>query len=97
MCPFVETCRSQAEAAQRIDLINQLVAIAVKNNRTPNGFAFADFVHKVCWKRFGCRWRVAQDYIDVLLGLWHVDKWKAKVVESQYLSDEEKLAWVRSH
>jgi len=96
MCPSAEAhdpCLSREQAEQRADCINKLVAICVKADRTPQGNAFADFVHKVCWKVFGCRWREAQDYIEILLGLWHVDKWKAKVVESQYLSDEEKLAW----
>jgi|SRR5208283_3916087 len=87
-------CRSQEQAEQRADRINQLIAICIRRGRNPNGNAFADFIHKVCWKVFGCRWRVAQEYIDVLLGLWHVDKWKSKVADNLYLTDVEKLAWL---
>lgn len=96
MCPSAEApcpCRSQEQAEQRANCINQLVALCVKNRRNPSKIGFADFIIWVCHKRFAYRWRVAHDYIDVLLEIWRIDKWKSKVDESQYLSDEEKLAW----
>jgi hypothetical protein len=95
MCPSIETCRSQEQAEQRADCINKLVAICVKADRTPQGNAFADYVHKICWKHFCCRWREAQDYIDTLLIKWRFDHWKSKVGDNLYLSDEEKQAWMR--
>lgn len=94
MCPpSMEACCSHQQAEQRVDCINQLVALCVRNNRNPYTNAFADFVIKVCWKRFGYGLRISHEYIDTLLIIWHFDLWKSKVMDNLYLSDEEKQAW----
>lgn len=94
MCPsFVGACCSQEQAEQRADCINQLVALCAKNKKIPSKIGFADFIIWVCWKRFGYRWRVAHDYIDILLEIWHVDKWKTRVEENPYLDEKTKQAW----
>jgi len=77
------------------DRVNVLVAICVKNNRTPNDTGFADLVIRACSKYFHYGKRTARTYIDILISTWRFDKWKDWVKNNPMLTPEEKERWLQ--
>lgn len=78
----------------RDDRISQLVALCVKNDLTPRKNAFAGKIRDWSSMRFGCSERTAKDYATTINNAWTGDRWKNFVAESEYLTEEEKQAWI---
>ena len=84
---------SQVEKDERL---TQLVALCIKNHKTPASNAFADFVIMVC-AGFGVNRRTARSYIDSLISVWRLDKWKSRVKENPYMTEEAISEWISQH
>ena len=81
----------------RIDVIDYLVAMCVKANKTPANISFADFVIKKCSFKFGYDKYRAKSFINTLINAWRDDKWKNYVKNNPYLTEEEKAEWIQKH
>jgi len=80
---------------ERLDRIEQLLAIMVKNNITPLKNTFTDIIIRVSASRFGASRKTAKGYSQVLIDSWRMDKWKRMVKENGYLKREEKENWFK--
>ena len=76
------------------DRVQQLIAICVKNDKTPKKVGFADFIYGVSAVRFLLSHKTVKEYIQVLVDAWRQDKWKHLVKSNDYLSREEKETWL---
>ena len=80
---------------ERLDRIEQLLAIMVKNNITPLKNTFTDIIIRVSASRFGVSRKTAKGYSQVLIDSWRMDKWERMVKENGYLRREEKENWFK--
>lgn len=78
---------------EREDRIKQLVALCVKNNRTPRQTGFADLIHQLSATRFFVVKATATGYLHTLIQAWRMDKWRTFVKDNSYLTVEEKTEW----
>lgn len=81
----------------RMDVIDYLIAVCVKTDRTPIKTAFADFIIKKCSGKFGYDKYRAKSFIDTLINAWKDDKWKNYIKNNPYLTEEEKMEWTKKH
>jgi hypothetical protein len=83
--------------AERMNRIDYLIAVCVKNNITPNHNAFADLIIRTSESRFGVRRDTSKSYVDTLINAWRDDKWKYRVQNNPYLTEQEKKEWMGKH
>jgi hypothetical protein len=81
----------------RIDVIDYLIAICIKADKTPQKVGFADFVIKRCSGKFGYDKYRAKSFIDTLINAWRDDRWKSYVKNNPYLTEQEKTEWMKKH
>ena len=80
---------------QRVEV---LVALCVKNNKTPRQPAFADKIKQYCSGYLDVTdKRTVRGYIDILINAWNLDNWKTRVENNLRLNEEERKSWISSH
>ncbi len=77
--------------------LDTYVALAVKNNLTPNHNCFAGFIHRVSASKFGTSRAVSKSDLKTLVAAWRGDKWQTLVQDNPYFTAEEKQAWTKTH
>lgn len=81
----------------KLDRIDQVIALCVKNNMTPDKNPFAGFVIKICSIRFGLDESTARSYIRTIISAWRGDRWKYNIKQNAYLTKEETEKWIQNH
>jgi hypothetical protein len=81
----------------RAEVIDYLVAVAVKAGKTPSKVGFADFIINKCSSKFGYDKYRAKSFIDTLINAWNDDKWKTYVQNNPYLTEQEKAEWTEKY
>lgn len=79
----------------KLDRIDQVIALCVKNGMTPEKNTFASFVIKTCCIRFGLDESTARSYLRTIITAWRGDRWKYNVKGNGYLSPEETKKWIQ--
>lgn len=82
--------------AEKDENLLKLVALCVKNHKTPAGNAFADVIINICTGKFGYNKRTARTYVESLLSSWRLDKWRSRIQNNPYLTEEDSL-WMLQH
>jgi hypothetical protein len=80
-----------------MDVVDYLIAICVKADKTPQKVGFADFVINRCSAKFSYDKYRAKSFIDTLINAWRDDKWRNYVKNNPYLTEEEKTEWIKKH
>lgn len=74
--------------------MRQIVAELIRRDITPNSNNFADVVRSLC-AGFGLRTATTRDYVQTLINAFKYLKWKPFVENNDYLTPEEKQAWLK--
>jgi len=77
--------------------LSVLVALCVKNNKTPDKVGFADFVVKACASMYGMDRKATKHPISVLISAWYFDRWKSWIKQNPSLKKEEIGQWIEQH
>jgi hypothetical protein len=77
--------------------LNQLIALCVRNNLTPNKTPFCDFIIRACASIYGYEKRTAKSYVDILISAYRFNRWQNYVQFNPHLTDGEKQAWINLH
>jgi len=73
--------------------LSELVALCIRNNKTPQSVSFADFIFRTCSQKYCLEKRVARAYTQNLIDAWRQDKWLSRVQGNQFLTEEEQATW----
>lgn len=80
---------------ERFSRLHEIVAVAIKNQITPQKIGFADFVIRFAESKYGVSKSTAKSYVITLVDAWRHDRWITMVRDNPNLTPEEKREWMR--
>lgn len=79
------------------DRLDVLIALSVKNHKTPNTNTYIAFARHVLTAKYGCSPATMKSDLETVISAWNADHWKTLVENNPYLDGEETRQWITTH